>query len=131
MTIQEYLKPIIELSDRYYKQLMAWSETQQDVSLVPETMLEAYMMFTNGVFQFYNTEMEELEKQYVIAFDRIKFANEKPLSDKATDSKIKLTDWGQRMMVLERRLKSLVFAKQTFNSALRARLESKKDSIGL
>lgn len=128
---KEYLERVLALSDRYFEQLVAWYRDEKEVMMVPDGTLEAYLGMIATLYQTYNYEMEQLDIWYAEEFDRIKFQEEKPLSDKSVDVKIKLTDKGKRIIILERRLKTLKFTKEALSKALQARIEQKRDVRGM
>lgn len=145
MDAKQYLEKAFRLSDKYHGQLMDWYKDEVDLSIVPESVVEGYLGMMGSLYITFSYEMEQLDKWYAQAFDLTKFQeldkmerlNEenpsliktdyrnKPLSDKATDQKLLLTNNGIRRNTLDRRLKSLKFAKEAIGRSLEARRQGK------
>lgn len=125
---KEFLEKTMSLADSYHEQLRQWYEKEKDISLVPDPVVEGFLGLTGSLYLTFSYEMESLDKWYNKEFDRIKFSEDKPLSDKATDAKVKITETGERIVTLERRLKALKMMKETLSRAIQARIEAKKDS---
>ena len=123
-----YLKKLQETCDLYYTSLMKWYEQEQDIAVLPDPVIESFLGLVGGLYLTFSYEMEGLEKWYAKEFDRIKFLEAKPLSDKAADQKIKILPEGQRIITLERRLKALKFAKEAISRSVQSRIEQRKQA---
>jgi len=122
---EEYISKAFVLADSYYAQMTNWYKNEQDVSIVPESTLEAYLGLLGTLYLTYAYEMESLDKWYAEAFDKEKFEpesrGEKPLSDKSTEQRLSLSPEGRRRMALERRLHAIKFCKESLARAVDAR----------
>lgn len=127
MNVSDYLQRINKMNEGYFEQLLAWYTKEQDMSLVPDNVISAFLGLIGGLYLTYAYEMEGIEKWYAVEFNRIKFEGEEKLSDKATDQKIKITEQGQRMIAIERRLKSLKFAKEAISKSVSAAMEARRN----
>lgn len=128
MQTLDYIKKLQETCDLYYTALMKWYEQEQDIAVLPDPVIESFLGLIGGLYLTFSYEMEGIEKWYAMEFDRIKFLEAKPLSDKAVDQKIKIMEQGQRMITLERRLKALKFAKEAISRSVQSRIEQRKQA---
>lgn len=128
MTGLDYIKNLITQSDLHYKRLMTWYEQEKEMSLIPESIIESFSGLLGALYLSFSYEMESLEKWYAVEFDKIKFGSQPPLSDKATDQKLKILENGQRIITLERRLKAIKLAKSSISDIIRSRIEQKKEA---
>lgn len=122
-----FLQKIVAVSDAYHEQLESWYTKEQDISLVPDPVVEGMIGLCSSLYMTFSYEMEGLDKWYAKSFNETKFSTDPPLSDKATDQMLRNTDNGGRMITLERRLKALKFMKESLSRSVQARIEARRD----